>query len=134
MLAYKSEWFGKTFVTVPPAYTSQTCSVCGWRKKLELKDREWTCSECGEYHDRDVNAAKNILAKGLDLLNTPGGIKKKPVKRIGSMFGRRKKKKATMGDLHLLGKMITPPDGLFFFNGSGERWYYPAERLVFSNG
>ena len=78
---------------MPPAYTSQTCSVCGCRKKLELKDREWTCPECGEHHDRDVNAAKNILAKGLDLLNAPSGIKKKPVKRIGSLFGRRKKKK-----------------------------------------
>ena len=39
-----------------------------------------------------MNAAKNILAKGLDLLNAPSGIKKKPVKRIGSLFGRRKKK------------------------------------------
>ena len=92
MLAYKCEWFGKIFVKVSPAYTSQTCSVCGCRKKLELKDRDWTCPECGEHHDRDVNAAKNILAKGLDLLNAPGGIKKKPVKRTGSMFGRRKKK------------------------------------------
>ena len=91
MLAYKCEWFGKIFVKVPPAYTSQTCSVCGCRKKLELKDRDWTCPDCGTHHDRDVNAAKNILAKGLDLLNVPGGIKKKQAKRIGSLFGRRKK-------------------------------------------
>ena len=92
MISYKCERYGKIFVKVPPAYTSQTCSVCGCRKKLELKDRDWMCPDCGTYHDRDVNAAKNILAKGLDLLNTPGGIKKKPVKRIGSLFGRRKKK------------------------------------------
>ena len=41
--------------------SSKTCSVCGYRKAdLTLKDREWTCPDCGTTHDRDLNAATNI--------------------------------------------------------------------------
>ena len=71
-LAYKSKWHGKTFIAVPPAYTSQTCSVCGAKKtvKLMLEEREWTCESCGTHHDRDVNAAKNILARGVALFES----------------------------------------------------------------
>jgi putative transposase len=93
MLTYKSAWYGKTFIKVPASYTSQTCNDCGCIKKLTLKDREWVCPNCGVLHDRDINAAKNILARGIDLLSHPENIlKKKPAKKLGSRFGRKKKK------------------------------------------
>ena len=62
MLSYKCEWYGKQLVTVSPKNTSRVCSNCGadtGKKPLDI--REWTCPECGAHHDRDVNAAKNIL-------------------------------------------------------------------------
>ena len=73
MLEYKSQKYGREFVKVGRYYPStQTCSKCGYRrvgdKKLTLKEREWICPECGEHHDRDVNAAINIRNEGLRLL------------------------------------------------------------------
>lgn len=69
MLKYKCEWYGKQLIIVPPHYTSQECSNChhnSGEKTLDI--REWTCNNCGKHHDRDINAAKNILAKGLNTL------------------------------------------------------------------
>ena len=64
MLEYKSKWYGRTFIKVNPAYTSQDCSSCGHRnEQLTLKVREWICPKCNTVHDRDINAAKNILNK-----------------------------------------------------------------------
>ena len=62
MLSYKCEWYDKQLVTVNPKNTSRVCSSCGadtGKKPLDV--REWTCPECGAHHDRDINAAKNIL-------------------------------------------------------------------------
>ena len=71
MLSYKADLYGCKFVTVNPRNTTQTCSDCGFLmsgdQKLTLSDREWTCPQCGTYHIRDHNAAKNILTKGLAL-------------------------------------------------------------------
>jgi putative transposase len=59
-LAYKTN-----LQKVPAKYTSQTCHICGTRKTdLTLSDREWTCSNCGSHHDRDINAAINIVQNG----------------------------------------------------------------------
>ena len=69
MLEYKCRWYGKQLIIVQPNYTSQECSNChhdSGKKTLDI--REWTCSNCGVYHDRDINAAKNILAKGLETM------------------------------------------------------------------
>ena len=73
MLTYKCEWYGKTFVKVKPHYTTQDCSQCGYRTgpKNDVSVREWTCSSCFTHHDRDINAAQNILQRGLDKLKVP---------------------------------------------------------------
>ena len=74
MLEYKCDHAGIVFEVVNEAYTTQTCSSCGVipssspKGRAGLRIREWTCAECGALHDRDVNAAKNILAVGHDRL------------------------------------------------------------------
>jgi putative transposase len=66
-LTYKSEWYGKILVDVDRWYpSSKRCSECQYTlDELRLDQRQWTCPKCGFRHDRDVNAARNILAEGL---------------------------------------------------------------------
>ena len=70
-LEYKMDDRGGTLIRVPRTFpSSQKCSCCG-RQNREVRDlsvRTWICPECGTKHDRDVNAAVNILAKGLEML------------------------------------------------------------------
>ena len=66
-LEYKSLWYGRELVGIDRWYpSSKRCSDCGHTvKKMPLSVREWTCPECGTIHDRDINAARNVLAAGL---------------------------------------------------------------------
>lgn len=65
-LEYKSKWYGRELIVINQWYpSSKTCSSCGSiQTKMPLSVREWTCPDCGSSHDRDINAAKNILAVG----------------------------------------------------------------------
>ena len=71
MLEYRAEWYGRKVIKIDRFYPStQLCSGCGYKNEsikglMGLKFREWTCPECGEVHDRDLNAARNILKEGL---------------------------------------------------------------------
>ncbi len=66
-LEYKSLWYGRELVGIDRWYpSSKRCSDCGHTvAKMPLNVREWTCPECGTIHDRDINAARNVLAAGL---------------------------------------------------------------------
>lgn len=85
-LEYKCGWYGKTLVKIDRFYpSSKTCSNCGFKvdkESMNLDVRDWECPSCGVHHDRDINAAVNVLNKGFaDLCGTElefPGVSKKP--------------------------------------------------------
>ncbi len=86
-LEYKAAWYGRTLVKIDKWYpSSKRCFDCGHLlDSLTLDVRSWTCPECGTVHDRDVNAAQNILAAGLAVTACgesvrPGRVKTQPGK------------------------------------------------------
>ena len=76
-LAYKCKRYGRTLVVIDRWYpSSKTCSACGHLlAELSLNTRRWTCPACGARHDRDINAAKNILAAGLAVTACGAGVR-----------------------------------------------------------
>ncbi len=84
-LEYKAAWYGRTVVKIDKWYpSSKRCFDCGHLlDSLPLDVRHWVCPECGVAHDRDINAAQNILAVGLTVAACgeavrPGAVKTKP--------------------------------------------------------
>ncbi|RSZ63926.1 transposase [Corynebacterium hylobatis] len=77
MLEYKAGWYGREVIAIDRFYpSSKQCSACGMLQDLmPLNIREWMCPGCGEIHDRDVNAAKNILAVGLAVSACGDGVR-----------------------------------------------------------
>lgn len=98
-LEYKSQWYGRKLVKIDRWFpSSKRCGNCGHvADKLSLDVREWTCPECGTHHDRDINAAQNILAAGLAVIVCganvrPDGHKSKGQLRNTPERSRRGKK------------------------------------------
>src|SRR6266436_2778547 len=84
-LDYKAQWYGRHLVKIDKWYpSSKRCFECGHiLDSLPLDVREWTCPACGTHHERDINAAKNILAAGLAVAACgesvrPGAVKANP--------------------------------------------------------
>ena len=93
MLIYKADWYGRKVVKVPSTYpSSQLCHACGYKNSLtkDLAIRKWTCPKCGSIHDRDINAAKNILSKGIEIL-TKDGTHPDSLFMLGSLESSSKK-------------------------------------------
>lgn len=96
-IAYKSAWYGRVLSPIDRwSPSSKRCSCCGYvRPKMTLSVREWTCPECKTFHDRDVNAAKNILYYGIlayeDSLDSV--LKIEPKSKVKAKSKARKKRK-----------------------------------------
>ncbi|EFL22294.1 transposase, OrfB [Streptomyces himastatinicus ATCC 53653] len=99
MLEYKCAWYGRELVTIDRWFpSSKLCGACGTvREKLPLNVREWTC-DCGAVHDRDVNAARNILAAGLAASACGGGVRpQRESSRTGRSSVKQEPQRATAG-------------------------------------
>ncbi|MFF2205739.1 RNA-guided endonuclease InsQ/TnpB family protein [Streptomyces sp. NPDC058145] len=99
MLEYKCAWYGRELVAIDRFFpSSKLCGNCGTvREKLPLNVREWTC-DCGAVHDRDVNAARNILAAGLAASACGDGVRpQRESSRTGRSSMKQEPQRATAG-------------------------------------
>ncbi|MEU9789778.1 RNA-guided endonuclease TnpB family protein [Streptomyces sparsogenes] len=99
MLEYKCTWYGRELVVIDRWFpSSKLCGACGTvREKLPLDVREWTC-DCGAVHDRDVNAARNILAAGLAASACGDGVRpQREFSRTGRSSVKQETQRATAG-------------------------------------
>jgi putative transposase len=85
-LEYKCNWYGRELIIINQWYpSSKTCSSCGSiQTKMPLNIREWTCPDCGTKHDRDINAAKNILAVGTTVSACGDSVRPKVHKELAA--------------------------------------------------
>ncbi|QNP76185.1 IS200/IS605 family element transposase accessory protein TnpB [Streptomyces roseirectus] len=99
MLEYKCTWYGRELVVIDRWFpSSKLCGVCGTvAAKMPLNVREWTC-DCGAVHDRDVNAARNILAAGLAVSACGDGVRpQRESSRTGRSSVKQEPQRATAG-------------------------------------
>ncbi len=99
MLEYKAEWHGRNLVVVDRWFpSSKLCSTCGaLAERMPLSVRSWMC-RCGTTHDRDVNAARNILAEGLSVTACGGGVRpQRESSRSGQPTVKQENPRATKG-------------------------------------
>ncbi|HET6484405.1 MAG TPA: RNA-guided endonuclease TnpB family protein, partial [Actinoplanes sp.] len=99
MMEYKAEWHGRDLIAVDRWFpSSKLCSACGrLAEKMPLNVRKWTCP-CGAVHDRDVNAARNILAEGLSVIACGGGVRPQRTNvRTGQSPVKQEPQRATAG-------------------------------------
>ncbi|MFF1443910.1 RNA-guided endonuclease InsQ/TnpB family protein [Streptomyces sp. NPDC058295] len=100
MLEYKCAWYGRELVVIDRFFpSSKLCGNCGTvREKLPLSVREWTCDNCGVVHDRDANAARNILAAGLATSACGDGVRpQRESSRTGRSSVKQETQRATAG-------------------------------------
>ena len=88
-LGYKAVWYGRTLVKIDRWFpSSKTCHVCHFLlPELDLSVREWVCPYCGALHQRDHNAAQNVLAEGLSVLACGGSVRPVPVRAGQAVAG-----------------------------------------------
>jgi putative transposase len=99
MLEYKADWYGRDLVVVDRWFpSSKLCSACGrLMEKMPLNVREWACP-CGAVHDRDVNAARNIVAAGLAVTACGDGVRpQRESSRTGRSSVKQENPRATKG-------------------------------------
>jgi putative transposase len=99
MLEYKAAWYGRDVIAVDRWFpSSKLCSACGaLAEKMPLHVRSWTC-RCGTTHDRDVNAARNILAEGLSVAACGAGVRpQRESSRTGRSAVKQEPPGATQG-------------------------------------
>lgn len=99
MLEYKCAWYGRELVVIDRWFpSSKPCGTCGTvAAKLPLNVREWRC-DCGAVHDRDVNAARNILAAGLAASACGDGVRpQRESSRTGRSSAKQEPQRATAG-------------------------------------
>ncbi|MEV8593566.1 RNA-guided endonuclease TnpB family protein [Streptomyces sp. NPDC052012] len=100
MLEYKCAWYGRELVVVDRWFpSSKLCGACGTvAARLPLHVREWTCDSCGAVHDRDVNAARNLLAAGLAASACGDGVRpQREPSRTGRSSVKQEAQRATAG-------------------------------------
>ena len=103
MLEYKAQWHGREVIAVNRWFpSSKLCSACGaLAETMPLTVREWTC-RCGVVHDRDVNAARNIVAEGLSVSACGGGVRPhRTTVRTGRSPVKQETRRVTAGLLRL---------------------------------
>ncbi|MEH1015936.1 RNA-guided endonuclease TnpB family protein [Micromonospora sp. CPCC 206060] len=99
MLEYKADWYGRNLIAVDRWFpSSKLCSACGaLAQRMPLNVRTWTC-RCGTVHDRDVNAARTILAEGLSVIACGGGVRpQRESSRTGRSSAKQENPRVTTG-------------------------------------